>query len=117
MSTFSPVLLVAALLGLILLLGLLFSIRPSTRQPRRQAPREYQFQAPLVREEDRLWQTLTAREKTVAQLAACGLSYQEIAAKLGIKYKTVDTHLQHIYFKLNVHSQVQLAHRYRDLVD
>ncbi len=116
MSTLSPVLLVAALLGLILLLGLLFGIRPAAgRQP--PPPREFQFQAPVVREDYRLWETLTAREKTVARLAARGLSYQEIASELGIKYKTVDTHLQHIYFKLNVHSQVQLAHRYRDLVD
>ncbi len=64
-----------------------------------------------------LWQRLTAREKQVARLAARGLSNAEIAAALGIKSRTVDTHMQTIYAKLQVRSRTQLAHRYRNLVD
>jgi DNA-binding CsgD family transcriptional regulator len=45
---------------------------------------------------------LTARELRVAQLAAQGFSNTEIAQLLFITYKTVDTHLGHVYQKLDI---------------
>ena len=47
-------------------------------------------------------QALTARELRVAQLAAQGLSNADIAQLLFVTYKTVDTHLGHVYQKLDV---------------
>jgi DNA-binding CsgD family transcriptional regulator len=47
-------------------------------------------------------EALTARELRVAQLAAQGFSNTEIAQLLFITYKTVDTHLGHVYQKLDV---------------
>jgi DNA-binding CsgD family transcriptional regulator len=47
-------------------------------------------------------EALTARELRIAQLAARGHSNTEIAQLLFITYKTVDTHLAHVYQKLRV---------------
>jgi len=47
-------------------------------------------------------EALTARELRIAQLAAHGHSNTEIAQLLFITYKTVDTHLAHVYQKLDV---------------
>lgn len=45
---------------------------------------------------------LTRREAEVAALAARGLSSQDIASRLSISVRTVDTHLARVYFKLGV---------------
>lgn len=45
---------------------------------------------------------LTDREQEILQLLAEGLVKKEIARRLGIGYATVDTHVSHIYAKLNV---------------
>lgn len=50
---------------------------------------------------------LTAREREVLELLAEGCLYKEIADKLQISYRTVSTHLEHIYEKLHVHSRTQ----------
>ncbi len=47
-------------------------------------------------------EALTARELRVAQLAAQGHSNADIAQLLFVTYKTVDTHLGHVYQKLDV---------------
>jgi DNA-binding CsgD family transcriptional regulator len=47
-------------------------------------------------------EALTARELRVAQLAAQGHSNADIAQLLFVTYKTVDTHLGHVYQKLAV---------------
>lgn len=47
---------------------------------------------------------LTIREKEVLQLMTQGLSYKMVAAKLGITYNTVNTHVKKIYEKLSVNS-------------
>ena len=47
-------------------------------------------------------EALTARELRVAQLAAQGHSNADIAQLLFVTYKTVDTHLGHVYRKLDV---------------
>jgi len=57
---------------------------------------------------------LTERELEIIQLLAEGLVKKKIANRLGIGYCTVDTHVAHIYEKLNVSnapSAVNRAHR------
>lgn len=48
--------------------------------------------------------SLTNKEKEVLSLLAEGNSYKMAAAKLGITYSTVNTHIKNIYEKLHVHS-------------
>jgi len=52
---------------------------------------------------------LTASELRVASLAAEGLSNREIAERLVITHKTVETHLSHVYLKLDITSRKELA--------
>lgn len=47
---------------------------------------------------------LSPRENEVLELLSKGLRYDEIAENLGIKPRTVNTHLQRAYSKLHVHS-------------
>lgn len=54
---------------------------------------------------------LTPAEARVAELAADGLSNAEIAARLFLSPKTVDTHLQHVYAKLGINSRRELMLR------
>jgi DNA-binding CsgD family transcriptional regulator len=55
------------------------------------------------------WDRIGARERTVAQLAARGLSRKEIAGKLRLSPSTVHNHLSAVYEKLQVRSKTQLA--------
>ena len=60
---------------------------------------------------------LTSREQDILELLAQGCLYKEIAEKLGITYRTVSTHIEHIYEKLHVHSRAQaVAKRHAGLV-
>jgi DNA-binding CsgD family transcriptional regulator len=43
----------------------------------------------------------------VLELLSQGYLYKEIAEQLQISYRTVSTHLEHIYGKLHVHSRAQ----------
>jgi DNA-binding CsgD family transcriptional regulator len=52
---------------------------------------------------------LTAQESRVAQLAAQGISNQDIAARMFISLATVEYHLSKVYRKLGVKSRTQLA--------
>ena len=54
---------------------------------------------------------LTAREAEVLGLLAEGLTNREIAQRLFISPKTVNTHVGHIFDKLDVHSRVEAAGR------
>jgi DNA-binding CsgD family transcriptional regulator/tetratricopeptide (TPR) repeat protein len=54
---------------------------------------------------------LTATERRVAELAATGLTNQEIADQLCVSVKTVATHLSHTYAKLQLRSRTELARR------
>jgi DNA-binding CsgD family transcriptional regulator len=58
---------------------------------------------------------LTAREWEVARLAAQRLTAQEIAERLFISRRTVETHLAHVYGKVGVTSKGELARRLADL--
>jgi ATP/maltotriose-dependent transcriptional regulator MalT len=51
---------------------------------------------------------LTSREREVALLAADGLATKEIATRLFLSKRTVDTHLDHIYRKLGISSREEL---------
>lgn len=53
--------------------------------------------------------TLTAREVQVAQLAAAGARYKEIARDLLITERTVKAHMGAIFDKLNLRDRLQLA--------
>jgi two-component system response regulator MprA len=58
---------------------------------------------------------LTPRELEILQLLAGGQSPDDIAADLFISTKTVATHIEHIFIKLDVHSRVEaVAVAYRD---
>lgn len=52
---------------------------------------------------------LTARERQTAELIAQGLSNREIATRLSISARTVETHTQHILTKLDFRSRAQIA--------
>jgi DNA-binding CsgD family transcriptional regulator len=52
---------------------------------------------------------LTASERSVAELAAAGHSNREIADRLVLSVRTVESHLASAYRKLDVKSRVQLA--------
>jgi DNA-binding NarL/FixJ family response regulator len=52
---------------------------------------------------------LSVRELEVARLVAHGMTNREIAARLVLSSRTVDTHVQHIMSKLGFHSRSQIA--------
>jgi DNA-binding CsgD family transcriptional regulator len=55
------------------------------------------------------WGSLTPTELDVVRLVAEGLGNKDIAARLFISHRTVQTHLTHVYTKLGLTSRVQLA--------
>lgn len=50
---------------------------------------------------------LTPRERQVLELMATGRSQKEIAAQLHVSPHTVNSHVQHLYAKLQVHSGIE----------
>lgn len=55
------------------------------------------------------WAALTPSERDVVRLVSEGLANNDIATRLFISPRTVQTHLTHVYSKLGVTSRVQLA--------
>lgn len=55
------------------------------------------------------WGSLTPTETEVAELVAEGLSNPQIAERLFISRRTVQTHVSHAFAKLNIASRAQLA--------
>ena len=55
------------------------------------------------------WAALTPTELTVARLVAKGLSNPDIASRLFLSRRTVQTHVSHILGKLGVRSRVEIA--------
>jgi DNA-binding CsgD family transcriptional regulator/tetratricopeptide (TPR) repeat protein len=55
------------------------------------------------------WAAMTKSELAVAQLVANGLTNREIAEQLFVSPHTVNTHLRHVFAKLEVNSRVDLT--------
>ena len=55
--------------------------------------------------------SLTASERRVAELAASGLTNRQIAQTLYVTPRTVESHLTHVFQKLDVRSREELADR------
>ena len=55
------------------------------------------------------WASLTPTERDVVQLVSEGLANNDIATRLFVSPRTVQTHLTHVYTKLGLTSRVQLA--------
>jgi len=55
------------------------------------------------------WPSLTPTERTVADLVTEGLSNPQIGERLYISHRTVQTHLAHVFAKLDISSRAQLA--------
>ena len=55
------------------------------------------------------WNTLTPREKEVAELLASGLPNKVVADRLGMTTRTAQVHRASIYLKLGVHSAAEIA--------
>ena len=54
------------------------------------------------------WNSLTPTEGDVVKLVAEGLGNKDIAERLFISPRTVQTHLTHVYAKLDLESRMQL---------
>jgi len=55
------------------------------------------------------WASLTPTELDVVRLVSEGLGNKDIATRLFMSHRTVQTHLTHVYSKLGITSRVQLA--------
>jgi predicted ATPase/class 3 adenylate cyclase/DNA-binding NarL/FixJ family response regulator len=55
------------------------------------------------------WASLTPTERDVVRLVSEGLGNKDIATRLFVSPRTVQTHLTHVYTKLGLTSRVQLA--------
>ena len=58
---------------------------------------------------DHIKRELTPRELEVLRLIASGLKTKEIALALGIAFKTVTSHREHVQAKLNLHNTADLT--------
>jgi DNA-binding CsgD family transcriptional regulator len=56
------------------------------------------------------WGALTPAERDVVRLVSEGLGNKDIAARLFVSPRTVQSHLTHVFAKLSVTSRMQLAH-------
>jgi DNA-binding CsgD family transcriptional regulator len=55
------------------------------------------------------WAALTPTERDVVRLVGEGLANKDVAARLFVSPRTVESHLTHVYTKLGLSSRVQLA--------
>ena len=55
------------------------------------------------------WGSLTPTERDVVRLVSAGLANKDIATRLFVSRRTVETHLTHVYTKLGLTCRVQLA--------
>ena len=58
------------------------------------------------------WASLTPAELDVVRLVSEGMANKDIAARLFISPRTVETHLSHVYTKLGFTSRVQVAQQF-----
>jgi DNA-binding NarL/FixJ family response regulator len=64
---------------------------------------------PEERGEGHVFDKLTDREIEVLKLIACGDGDREVAAKLGISFRTARTHRSHVMEKLDAHESSALV--------
>ena len=76
---------------------------------------QYMIELDDVMVEMRLLNTLTPREREVVDCIAKGYTYRQTASKLGMKVKTLETHMAHIFEKLGVATRAQLAFLWWDI--
>jgi DNA-binding CsgD family transcriptional regulator len=69
--------------------------------------------SPVLEGAPRPW-SLTSRELQVARLAAQDLGNRQIADRLGVSTRTIETHLHHAYAKLGVAGRSQLRAAFGD---
>jgi DNA-binding CsgD family transcriptional regulator len=55
------------------------------------------------------WESLTPTERDVVRLVSEGLANRDIATRLFVPPRTVQTHLTHVYTKLGLANRVQLV--------
>lgn len=55
------------------------------------------------------WESLTESELRVVKLVVEGMTNREVAGRLYLSPHTVDSHLRHVFTKLNVNSRVELT--------
>ncbi len=55
------------------------------------------------------WASLTPTERDVVRLVSAGLANKDVATRLFVSPRTVQTHLTHVYTKLGLTSRVQLV--------
>lgn len=56
-------------------------------------------------------EALTRKQQQVCELVALGWSNKEIAAKLGVDPRTVETHRANVYDKMKVRNAVELVRK------
>jgi DNA-binding CsgD family transcriptional regulator len=57
---------------------------------------------------------LTETERAIVRLVAAGARNEEVADRLGISVRTVETHLSRIYQKLDLRGRVALSTWWRE---
>jgi DNA-binding CsgD family transcriptional regulator len=67
-----------------------------------------QAEAPAEKR-DRRWEALTEKEREVANLVAKGMTNREVAERLFVSPRTVQSHLSHIYTKLGITNRATLV--------
>jgi DNA-binding NarL/FixJ family response regulator len=63
----------------------------------------------LDSKESKAFSVLSARERETLQLLAEGLNTKEIAVRMGVSAKTIETHRRQIMIKLDIHSVAELT--------
>ncbi|HEY9077456.1 MAG TPA: LuxR C-terminal-related transcriptional regulator [Anaerolineaceae bacterium] len=90
----------------------LFSLARDERRAPREVATDLLRSALAERHEARLslavWQSLSPREQEVTAFICLGYTNREIAARLGIAYETVRTHVRNLLAKFNLRTKADL---------
>ncbi|MGE5829259.1 MAG: response regulator [Micromonosporaceae bacterium] len=70
---------------------------------------EFRRLATAPAEDERDAPRLTDRETEILRLVAKGVSYKQIAERLGLSHRTVQNHVQNTLSKLQLHNRVELT--------
>jgi DNA-binding CsgD family transcriptional regulator len=87
--------------------GVLIRFRPAPHEEN--AVRARVTRSPVSRRPTFGWPSLTDRELGVVDVVAEGLTNREAASRLSVSPHTIDSHLRHIFRKLDIASRVELA--------